>query len=228
MDDKILTRLRTWIESSGLKEGGRLPAERALAQILGISRAELRKAMFILEVEGRVERGAGRGTFLSKRAGATRKSSAAAARIAELAERTGPHEAMMARIAIEPELAALAAVHASSIQLRDIASLEIAMRGAGSWSKYEKLDAEFHDAIAQASGNSLLHEVHMTINQVRLVVVWQRLDTPLKSPPADYHSFAEHKAIVEALEKRDSASAKHAMRTHLKSTLSAITSGTEA
>lgn len=227
MDDKILTRLRTWIESSGLKEGGRLPAERALAQILGISRAELRKAMFILEVEGRVERGAGRGTFLSKRAGATRKSSAAA-RIAELSEKTGPHEAMMARIAIEPELAALAAVHASSIQLRDIASLEIAMRSAGTWSKYEKLDADFHDAIAQASGNSLLHEVHMTINQVRLVVVWQRLDTPLKSPPEDYHSFAEHKAIVEALEKRDSASAKHAMRRHLKSTLSAITSGTEA
>lgn len=226
MDDKILTRLRTWIENSGLKQGARLPSERELAQILGISRSELRKSMMILEVEGRVERGVGRGTFLSRRSGAGRRSSQAA-RIAELAERTGPHEAMMARIAIEPELASLAAIHASTRQLRDIADLAEAMKVASSWAKYEKLDAEFHDLIARASGNSLLHEVHNIINQVRLVVVWQRLDTSRKSPPDDYHSFSEHDQIVAALEQRDGVAARQAMRQHLKSTLSAISAGIE-
>lgn len=226
MEDKILTRLRAWIESSGLKGGDRLPAERALSQTLGMTRSELRKALFLLEVDGRLERRVGRGTFLSKRAAGTRRNSQSA-RIAELAERTGPHEAMMARIAIEPELAGLAAIHASQLQLRDIAGLAEAMQTASSWARYEKLDSEFHDLIAKASGNSLLHEVHNTINQVRLVVVWKRLDTPQASPPRDYHSFAEHSKIVIALDSRDSAAAKRAMRDHLKSTLSAITSGTE-
>jgi DNA-binding FadR family transcriptional regulator len=221
MDDKILTRLRTWIETSGMKEGARLPAERELAQTLGISRSELRKSMFVLEVDGRVERIVGRGTFLSKRPVAAKKSTFNA-RITELAERTGPYEAMTARIAIEPELASLAAIHASSIQLRDIAGLAQAMKSAGSWSRYEKLDSEFHDLIAQASGNSLLHEVHNVINQVRLVVVWRRLHTPQESPPKDYHSFAEHEKIVTALEQRDSSGAKKAMRRHLTSTLNTI------
>jgi len=221
MEARILTRLRTWIETSGMKDGARLPAERELAQTLGISRAELRKSLFILEVEGRVERSVGRGTFLTKGPAQSRKSTFNA-RITELAERTGPYEAMTARIAIEPELASLAAIHASSLQLGRIAELAEAMKTAGSWSRYEKLDSEFHDLIAQASGNSLLHEVHSVINQVRLVVVWRRLHTPQESPSKDYHSFAEHEKIVQALEQRDSAGAKKAMRRHLTSTLSSI------
>ncbi|AKS45372.1 Putative L-lactate dehydrogenase operon regulatory protein [Octadecabacter temperatus] len=204
-----------------MKEGARLPAERELAQTLCISRAELRKAMFVLEVEGRVERIVGRGTFLAKRAAVAKKSTVNA-RINELAERTGPYEAMTARIAIEPELASLAAIHASSRQLRDIADLAAAMKTAETWSKYEKLDSDFHDMIARASGNSLLHEVHSVINQVRMVVVWRRLSTPQEMPSKDYHSFTEHDAIVHALEQRDSSAAKKAMRKHLKSTLDTI------
>ena len=221
MEAKILTRLKTWIETSGMKDGARLPSERELAQTLGISRAELRKSMLILEVEGRVERTVGRGTFLTRGPSISRKSTFNA-RIAELAERTGPYEAMTARIAIEPELAGLAAMHASSLQLRTIAELADAMRGAASWNRYEKLDSEFHDMIAQASGNSLLYEVHSVINQVRLVVVWRRLHTPQDSPPEDYHSFDEHTRIVQALEQRDSSGAKKAMRRHLTSTLNRI------
>ena len=48
------------------------------------------------------------------------------------------------------------------------------MRKATSWRSYEELDSEFHDIIAQASGNSLLHELHKILNGVRIVVVWRR------------------------------------------------------
>ncbi|RZV99750.1 MAG: FCD domain-containing protein, partial [Rhodobacteraceae bacterium] len=40
---------------------------------------------------------------------------------------------------------------------------------------------------------------------------------PRDGPPADYHSFAEHDAIIEALERRDRQAAHAAMRAHLKS-----------
>jgi len=63
----------------------------------------------------------------------------------------------------------------------------------------------------------LLAEMHRIVNAVRVSVVWSRLELPQHGPPADYHSFAEHDAIIDALEKRDRHAARTAMREHLKS-----------
>ena len=222
MSSKILARVRTWIAASGLTEGARLPPERDLCATLGISRAELRKALLVLEANGSLVRQVGRGTFLARRPDG-QNSGAAESAIADLAERTGPHEAMMARLALEPELARMAALHASPRQLRDLRRLAGEMRAAPNWQAYEDLDARFHDIVAEASGNSLLHELHKIMNGVRFVVVWRRLNTPEIAPDPGYHSFNEHDAIVAALEARAGQDAYAAMRKHLQSTLSTMT-----
>ncbi len=129
----------------------------------------------------------------------------------------------MARLALEPELARMAALHATPWHLRELRRLSNAMRGAASWRSYEDMDCEFHNMIAEASGNSLLHELHKIMNGVRLVVVWRRLNTPEAAPGPDYHSFDEHDAIVSALEGREGKLARKAMRSHLQSTLSTMT-----
>ena len=46
-----------------------------------------------------------------------------------------------------------------------------------------------------------------TLNAVRRTVVWGRLRDEDPRPPADHHSFAEHEAIVAAIEERDLAGA---------------------
>jgi DNA-binding FadR family transcriptional regulator len=222
MSAKVLARVKTWIASSGLSAGARLPPERDLCASLGVSRTELRKAFLVLEANGSLTREVGRGTFLTKKP-EQRKSGNSERTISDLAERTGPLEAMMARLALEPELARMAALHASPRQLRQIRSLASRMRTSPSWHIYEELDSEFHDIIARASGNSLLHELHKILNGVRIVVVWRRLDTPEKAPDLDYHSFDEHDTIVEALEKRSGSEASKAMQKHLQSTLSTMT-----
>lgn len=215
-------RLRAWLISSGLGIGGRLPPERDLCTMLGFSRAELRKGLLVLEAEGLLQRQVGRGTFLARLPG-QRKAPAFSVSIANLAEQTGPHEAMIARMALEPELARLAAMHATPQQIRGLRSLSASMRRATRWSNYEELDLEFHNNIAEAAGNSLLHEVHKIVNGVRLLVVWRRLDTPLPGPSPDYHSFDEHEVIVDALEKRSGAEAHAAMLKHLETTLATMT-----
>ena len=225
MSTKVLTRVRTWIAASGLAEGARLPPERGLCATLGISRAELRKALLVLESSGILARHVGRGTFLAKKT-EQRKSDSAESAIEALAERTGPHEAMMARLALEPELSRMAALHASPRHLRELRRLATAMRSAASWLAYEELDSQFHDILAEGSGNSLLHELHKIMNGVRFVVVWRRLNTPEIAPGPDYHSFDEHDAIVAALEERDGNRAYKAMQTHLQSTLSTMTDNT--
>lgn len=222
MSAKILARVRTWISASGLSSGARLPPERDLCTSLGVSRTELRKALFVLEENGNLTREVGRGTFLTKKP-EQRKSGNTERTISDLAEKTGPVEAMMARLALEPELAQMAALHASPRQLRRIRELAAKMRSSDSWLTYEEMDSEFHDIIAQASGNSLLHELHKILNGVRIVVVWRRLDTSEVAPDPDYHSFDEHDSIVEALEKRSGSEASKAMQRHLRSTLSTMT-----
>jgi DNA-binding FadR family transcriptional regulator len=222
MSAKVLARVRTWIASSGLSAGARLPPERDLCNSLGVSRTELRKAFLVLEANGSLTREVGRGTFLTKKP-EQRKSGNTDRTISDLAEKTGPLEAMMARLALEPELARMAALHASPRQLRQIRDLATRMRNSPSWHIYEELDSEFHDIIAQASGNSLLHELHKILNGVRIVVVWRRLNTPETAPGENYHSFDEHDAIVEALEKRSGSEASKAMQIHLRSTLSTMT-----
>ncbi|MEM7775730.1 MAG: FCD domain-containing protein [Pseudomonadota bacterium] len=209
-----LQRLRAWLSDARIRSGGRLPPERQLSEVLGISRAELRKALTVLEAEGVVQRHIGRGTFLVAASG---KTGIRLSDVMALAERTSPHEAMIARMVLEPELTGMAAVHATPLQLAELRALTLETRTAPSWPIYEQLDAAFHAAIAEAACNSLLAELHGVVNQVRVSVVWSRLDVPDGGPPPDYHSFAEHDAIVDALERRDRNGAVEAMRAHLKS-----------
>ncbi len=206
--------LKAWLKDAGAMPGDRLPAERVLCDEIGISRGELRKALFALEADGTVERHVGRGTFLKA---ASSPTEAKAPLVRHLAEITSPHDAMMARLSLEPELTAHAAIHATPRHLSEARKLADAMRTAADWSEYEELDSRLHELIATASGNPLLIELHRIVNAVRVSVVWSRLELPQDGPPDDYHSFAEHDAIIAALESRDRKAAHAAMRAHLKS-----------
>ena len=216
MTDSTLPILRNWLDTANLGEGDRIPAERVLAEELSVSRSDLRKALLVLESEGRLYRHVGRGTFIKD---PTKLDLSDTAKLAALAQKTSPHEAMIARLALEPELARLAALHASPRQIADMRRLANEMRKASDWETYEELDASFHDLIAEATGNPLLHEVSRIVNGVRREVVWNRLYLPEGRPTPDYHSFAEHDEIVTSMERRDRAGSRDAMKKHINSTL---------
>lgn len=213
-----LPRLKNWLVTEGIALQTKLPPERELSETLGVTRAELRKALSALEHDGILVRQVGRGTYLKRPVG----DHSAPASIKTLAERTSPQEAMMARMSLEPELASLAAINATPRQLAEARALANAMQSAKNWADYERLDAQFHNLIAEASGNALLHELHKVLNEVRVFVVWGKLPMPDEGPPADYHSFAEHDAILDALERHDRTAAQKAMRAHLKAILAAM------
>jgi DNA-binding FadR family transcriptional regulator len=216
----VLGQLRQWLATSGLPEDGRLPPERELAARLDVNRAEVRKALAVLEAEGRVWRHVGKGTFATRavpRGGGERRPD-----LGEIADGTSPPEAMQARLIIEPELARLAALHATRAQLDEMRRLAVAMRAVPGWAEYEDLDFRFHELIAEASGNRLLLEVERLVNGVRRSVVWGHLARRPVGPSPDYHSFDEHDAIVAAVAQRDRRGAAEAMRRHLESTARAL------
>ena len=205
-----LTQLRAYLSQQDLPANSRLPPERELCEVLGVSRGELRKALSILEQDGELWRHVGKGTFLGARPAQELST------VAAIAHQTNPREVMQARLLIEPQIAGEAAVNATA---EDIAELKQCLKGseaALSWRQYENWDNRLHRTIAEATHNTVLLALFDTLNAVRRAVVWGRLRREPDRPPADHHSFTEHRAIVAAIVERDIHAAAASMRRHLR------------
>ena len=208
--DATLVQLRAWLSQQELQAETRLPPERVLAEELGVTRGDLRKALAVLEREGALWRHVGKGTFVGGRPLDNMLG------LAKIERQTNPAEVMRARLLLEPVLAREAARNATRQDMADIETLMRQSRAAESWRQYEALDTALHRAIARAGGNGLMLALFDTLNAVRRSVVWGRLRAQLDRPPVDHHSFAEHDAIVAAIQVRDLDGAAGAMLAHLQ------------
>jgi DNA-binding FadR family transcriptional regulator len=206
-----LAQLRAYLARTELPADSRLPPERMLSQAFGVSRAELRKALSVLEAEGQLWRHVGKGTFLGSRPLDT------VADVAAITRRTNPAEVMRTRLLLEPEVARLAALNATPAQIAEMRVCLKRSREASSWRQYEGWDNRLHRVIAEATQNNLLLALLDTLNAVRRAVAWGRLRANPVKPDPDHHSFAEHESIVDAIADRDMARAATWMRRHLES-----------
>jgi DNA-binding FadR family transcriptional regulator len=211
-----LTQLRAYLAQQDLPANARLPAERELCDILGVSRGELRKALAVLEGNGELWRHVGKGTFIGSR------PVEELAGIGEIAQASNPREVMQARLAIEPLLAREAAIAATATDLAEMRQCLVASREALTWRQYENCDNRLHRLVAMSTHNSVLVALFDTLNAVRRAVVWGRLRDKVDRPPADHHSFAEHDRLVQAIADRDSHAAEDAMRRHLETVSSRL------
>jgi len=214
-----LDRLRAFLGEVPLD--GRLPPERDLAVTLGVSRAELRKALSALERDGVLWRHVGKGTFLGSRPIDT------VADVAAMTRRTNPSEVMQARLSLEPEIVRLAALNATAADVAEMRNCIARTHQAETWRQYEAWDNRLHRTIGEAAQNGLLLGLLDTLNAVRRAVTWGRLRQEPLRPSPDHHSFAEHDEIVQAIADRDPARAAAAMRAHLRSVGRNLLSGVD-
>ena len=206
-----LIQLRAYIAQGEFEHNDRLPAERELCETLGIARSELRKAFVILESEDAIWRHVGRGTFVGNRNG----KGADFLSIACIAKRTTPREVMHARLVLEPMLAREAALQATAEHVEQLHDSCINAREATTWRQYESLDNQFHSLVTEATQNTPLITMYEQLNALRRTVVWGRLHRRTETPTPDHHSYAEHEAILAAIEQRDTDAAQARMKTHL-------------
>lgn len=206
-----LVQLRAYLAQHDLPPESRLPPERELGDMLGVSRGELRKALAVLEEEGLLWRHVGKGTFIGARPVEAQSA------VAEIAERTSPAEVMRARLIVEPEIAREAALNAHLADVEVLTQCLDGARRARTWREYENWDNRLHRAVAEAAHNTMLLALFDMLNNVRRAVVWGRLRPGAVHPPTDHHSFTEHEVIVAAIRERDRDGAARAMRHHLES-----------
>ncbi len=205
----VLERLRDYIGRGGFGPGDRLPPERQLIDELEVSRGALRRALEALERQGTIWRHVGKGTFVA--------SEARSDPVADLGRQMTPMRMMQARLSLEPALAREAAVHATGEAMAAIERALDRAEAATSWGEYEAQDDAFHRAVAEAADNVFLTDTFDRLNRVRRAVTWSAVARRSARPPGDHSSFAEHRAILDAISSRDADAAWEAMRRHLKS-----------
>lgn len=190
-----------------LVPGGPLPAERKLAEKLGVKRHQLRIALRYLREEGSAPAPRPRN-----------RTKVAPPQAQEMVRNTNPVEVLELRMMIEPPLARLAALRATPNMIAEMQ--RIADQIAEGGRRYNAGD--LHRAIAQASGNTLAYELYDLLRSIERDV---RLSANVASgltPPAD---AAEHRAIIEAIAARDPELAERMMRGHLASIHALMTLG---
>ncbi len=198
------------IEAGDYPLNSRLPPERALCATMGISRAALRKALATLEAEGQIWRHVGKGTFVGSPPVDSLHD------LSAITSRTNPAEVMQARQILEPELARLAALNATAAEVEEMRRCIGKTKSAKEWRTYEMWDNRLHRAIARAGGNGCMLALFDMLNGIRRAVTWGRLRSYELGSGRIHHSFAEHDAVVDAIEQRDTELAASRMRDHLR------------
>ncbi len=213
---QIASQIATLIDRGEFVAGARLPAERELASVLGVSRTSVREAIICLELAGRVEVRVGTGIFVC----APASSGSAPSPFAE-GDAPGPFELLAARQVIEGEVAALAARTIRRPQLAILQETMNRMRAsAANRVPRDSADREFHVAIAQATGNSALSTVVNRLWDARAHPLWTRIEAHFHTPALRERTLEDHAAIVAALEAHDPDAARTAMHRHLARVIS--------
>ncbi|MBK7792528.1 MAG: FadR family transcriptional regulator [Betaproteobacteria bacterium] len=203
---QIAGQIAALIDRGEFPVGSRIPPERELAVLLGVSRTSVREAILALEIEGRVEVRVGTGIFVT-----------AAAAPAVQDDGPGPFDLLAARELVEGEAVALAAPRADAETVTRLqATIATMRRSDDDFATRDAADREFHTLIAEASGNGALPLLVGTLWDQRRGSLWTRLESHFHTPALRASTLDDHAAIVAALERRDPAGARAAMIAHLQ------------
>ncbi|MFJ3080289.1 FadR/GntR family transcriptional regulator [Streptomyces halstedii] len=153
----VLQSIEEQVFAGKLRAGDRLPPERELAPVFGVSRSALREALRVLETIGVLVAQPGRGPDAGARI--VRNPDDALGRLLRLHFALGSyslHDVLEARVALERSSFAAAARQAAPADLDEAAELLARMTRPGvPPEEFNELDTRFHVQIAHSSGNAL-------------------------------------------------------------------------
>jgi DNA-binding FadR family transcriptional regulator len=192
-----------------LSPGAVLPNEADFSARLRVSRTALREAIKVLAAKGLVESRPKTGTRVRPRADWNLLDPDVLAWQVD----AGPFERFVEELfelrqMIEPQAAAIAAKRAGAVEIKRIEQAYLGMQQAGNDSdRWIEPDLRFHQAIIRATGNELLWPLGSIIETA--------LATSFRLSSADWdgpvHSLPLHKAILDAIRRKDAEAASAAM-----------------
>ena len=221
ISDKVAAQLRGLVQEQRLQPGDRLPAERALAVQLGVSRTALREAIAQLASQGLLTARVGGGTYVAEPAARARQA---------LDEPLAPYlplfqgdpeyrfDVLEIRHALEGATAWHAAQRATEADRARIAAAFEALLAAheqGDAARQAQADADFHLAIAEASHNLVLLQVMRALFRLLQSNISQNREKLYTLPQTFAPLLAQHRALKDAVLAGDADRARHAAHEHL-------------
>ena len=174
--------------------------ELKLAEEYGISRTPLREALKVLAAEGLVTMKVRRGAYVTE---VSEKDLADVYHLLSL---------------LESDAAGVVAQQGTDAQLKELQSLHNQLEAAtGDRDKFFALNERFHMRLLEIAGNRWRDQM---VADLRKVMKLNRHNSLLKAGRIE-ESLAEHRAIVEALARRDAKGAVKRMQQHFANGLEA-------
>jgi DNA-binding FadR family transcriptional regulator len=214
--DRLIGDLRRGV----LRAGMRLPAERELAQRLGVGRASVREALGALQLRGLVETRPGAGSFvtadaLERLAGADELPTGL-----DLPADAGPVAVLEARRILEPAIAALAAsrggADATVDELLDTMAASADPSDPEQRRRWREADRLFHRQIAVTTANPVLLAIADHLAALMDQPLWQQLrDDSIAVPGRTALQLAEHRLIAAAVAEGDPDAARQHAAQHI-------------
>ena len=206
--DVIADKIAALIASGVLSEGDDLPSERELVAALSVSRETVRGAIQTLAARGILDVSHGLRTRVAKtdfsgmQVGITNRLNV---------DTYDVHAVHGARLLIEQQVVGSAA---EAISDRALERLHTSLKAQHSCMddpvRFLICDREFHVTVYRECGNPLLADI--VTDLYTYMMEYRR--RAVSQPGAIQESFADHKAIVDALERRDRQAAMAAFAAH--------------
>lgn len=217
--EQVMSQIEDRILDGRLKAGDKLPSERDLSALLGVSRPSLRESLRVLEALGIVDirpgGGAEGGAVLVGEPG----SGFVNLLKLQLALGQFTHtEVLETRIALETWCCEEAAERASENDYKDLAQILDQMDSPNiTTAEFNRLDAAFHVRIAESTGNTLtahlMGSLRTAINR-QMIEAYARLENWKETATTVRH---EHRQILDALKRREANEARQGVGEHIRS-----------
>jgi GntR family transcriptional repressor for pyruvate dehydrogenase complex len=209
LTQEAFDQLVAYLQSGVFHPGDALPSQQELADQLGVSRPVLREAMQRLEAAGLVEIKHGSGSYVAHPPAETMFDRV-------FGKFTHEHalDLLEARLVIEAECAALAAVRATD---EDFDRMQRAVDKIRALSDQGELTVggadDFHAALTAASHNTVLAAMGQLFQLQNYI---QGIRVELALPDISAHEYESHLKLLEALRQRDPDLARASVREHLE------------
>ena len=205
---QIYNQIHDAILSGRYEVGDRLPSEKDLCAMFNVSRVPVREALCALELNGLVDSTQGAGYYVKRTTPVDY----------EWTHAVEPQEIIRARMALEPDIARLAAEQINDEQRMELRGIIERFKAEAGKDVYTTTaDREFHLFLAKASGNVLYSMIMEMVFKTMQQRMWELiLQRTIATKKYRDQNNAEHLHIAQAVLDRRADDAYAFMKEHME------------
>jgi len=209
LTDRIVGRLDELISSEDLQEGQRLPSEREMARLLGVSRPALREAVRVLEAQGKVVVRHGQGVFVGPGDQVAIRSRLATMEVS-LAELFAMRQVL--EVPAAEWAAGVATSHEVEALGHHLEAEEKARVDPIDFAVLRHFDTAFHMRIVEMAKNRFLLQTQGVLQEM----ITAGMETTLTIPGRVDQAREDHRRLFDAIRNHDARAAREAAAAHIE------------